>query len=82
LSSIMGTWNCEEKIIKHESVLNDSEAVMAEPSNEELIEQVRRLREEITQLREVVNALFTAVFDEYEEESDQAPRRDEFNIYN
>jgi len=51
-------------------------------SNEEVLKELSRLRTEIQQLREIVNALFNAVFEESEEEWDSAPERDEFNLYN
>src|SRR2546426_746488 len=41
-----------------------------------------RLRTEIQQLREVVSALFNAVFEEGEEDWDSVPEKDEFNLYN
>jgi len=43
---------------------------------------VRRLRTEIQQLREIVNALFNAVFEDSEEEFDAAPKGDDNNMYN
>jgi hypothetical protein len=52
-------------------------------SNEELLQEVERLRTEIRQLREIVNALFTAVFEDVGEESVvSAMEREEFNLYN
>ncbi len=51
-------------------------------SNEEVLKEITRLRTEIQQLREIVNALFNAVFEESEEEWDSAPDKDEFNLYN
>ena len=51
-------------------------------STEELLAEIRRLRNEIQQLREMVNALFNAVFEEYDEEWDSLPRREDFNAYN
>ena len=55
---------------------------MGQP-NEEILDEVRRLRGEIQQLREVVNALFNVVFEENEEEADPVPHRhDDFSLYN
>jgi tetrahydromethanopterin S-methyltransferase subunit B len=51
-------------------------------SNEDVLKELNRLRTEIQQLREVVNALFNAVFEESDEEWDSAPEKDEFNLYN
>ena len=51
-------------------------------SGEELHHEVRRLRTEIQQLREIVNALFNAVFEDSEEEFDAAPKGDDNNMYN
>jgi len=51
-------------------------------SREELHQEVRRLRTEIQQLREIVNALFNAVFEDSEEEWDAAPKGDDNNMYN
>ncbi len=51
-------------------------------SNEDVMKELNRLRTEIQQLREVVNALFNAVFEESDEEWDAAPEKDEFNLYN
>jgi len=51
-------------------------------TNEELLAEVQRLRTEIQQLREVVNALFNAVFEENEEEPEGVPHREDFNLYN
>lgn len=53
-----------------------------DPTNEEVFQEVQRLRTEIRQLREIVNALFTAVFEDSDEEWDSAPEKDEFNLYN
>jgi len=56
---------------------------MAAETNEELLQEVRRLRTEIQQLREVVNALFNAVFEESDEDWESAPERDDqFRLYN
>jgi hypothetical protein len=52
------------------------------PSNEEVLQEVHRLRSEIQQLREIVSALFNAVFEDAEEEWDTVPDKDEFNLYN
>jgi len=53
-------------------------------SEEELHKEVRRLRTEIQQLREIVNALFNAVFEDTDEEWESAPRGGEDNsqMYN
>lgn len=51
-------------------------------SNEALHEEVRRLRSEIQQLREIVNALFSAVFEDMDEELDAVPARDDNHMYN
>ena len=51
-------------------------------SNDDVMKELTRLRTEIQQLREVVNALFNAVFEESDEEWDSAPEKDEFNLYN
>jgi len=52
-------------------------------TNEELLGEIQRLRTEIQQLREVVNALFNAVFEEGDEDVDATPHRhEEFNLYN
>ena len=47
------------------------------PSSDELHQEVRRLRTEIQQLREIVNALFNAVFEDSAEEWDSQPRGDD-----
>ena len=52
------------------------------PSNEEVMKELLRLRTEIQQLREVVSALFNAVFEEADEDWDTVPEKDEFNLYN
>ena len=52
------------------------------PSNDELMRELARLRTEIQQLREVVSALFNAVFEESDEDWDTVPEKDEFNLYN
>jgi len=52
------------------------------PSGEELQQEVRRLRTEIQQLREIVNALFNAVFED-QEGWDPAPHGDDdHHMYN
>ena len=51
-------------------------------TNEELLTEIQRLRTEIQQLREMVNALFNAVFEEFEEEWDTLPPREDYNTYN
>ena len=54
------------------------------PPETELAQEVQRLRTEIQQLREIVNALFNAVFEDNEEEEwESAPDRDDkFHLYN
>jgi hypothetical protein len=52
------------------------------PSNDEVMTELARLRTEIQQLREVVSALFNAVFEEGQEDWDSVPEKDEFNLYN
>jgi tetrahydromethanopterin S-methyltransferase subunit B len=56
--------------------------VPMDSSNEALHLEVRRLRTEIQQLREIVNALFNAVFEDNEEEVDSLPGRDDNSMYN
>ena len=51
-------------------------------SNEDVMKELTRLRTEIQQLREVVNALFNAVFEESDAEWDSTPEKEEFNLYN
>ena len=51
-------------------------------SNDDVMKELTRLRTEIQQLREVVNALFNAVFEESDEGWDSTPEKDEFNLYN
>jgi uncharacterized coiled-coil DUF342 family protein len=41
--------------------------------NAELIEEIKRLREELNQMREIVNMLLTVVMDEQEEEEEYGP---------
>ena len=50
----------------------------------DLAQEVQRLRTEIQQLREIVNALFNAVFeDNDDEEWEPGPERDDrFHLYN
>jgi len=50
--------------------------------NEELHQEVRRLRTEIRQLREIVNALFNAVFEDTEGELEAVPGHDDNSMYN
>ncbi len=51
-------------------------------STEDVMKELNRLRTEIQQLREVVNALFNAVFEDSDEEWNSTPEKDEFNLYN
>ncbi len=53
-------------------------------TNEELLLEVQRLRDEIAQLRDMVTALFSMVFEETGEEGlDAIPsREDDFSMYN
>lgn len=51
-------------------------------ANDELHQEIRRLRTEIQQLREIVNALFNAVFEDSDAEVDAAPGRDDHSMYN
>lgn len=51
-------------------------------SNESLHEEVQRLRTEIQQLREIVHALFNAVFEDASEEFEPLPNRDDNHMYN
>ncbi len=50
----------------------------------DLAQEVQRLRTEIQQLREIVNALFNAVFEDNDDEEWEAgPERDDrFHLYN
>lgn len=50
----------------------------------DLAQEVQRLRTEIQQLREIVNALFNAVFEDNEDEEwESGPARDDrFHLYN
>jgi len=51
-------------------------------TTEELLAEIQRLRSEIQQLREMVNALFNAVFEDLEEDWDSLPRHEDYNVYN
>lgn len=51
-------------------------------TTEELLAEIQRLRNEIQQLREMVNALFNAVFEDLEEDWDTLPHREDYNMYN
>ena len=53
-------------------------------SQTDLAQELQRLRTEIQQLREIVNALFNAVFEENEDEEwEPGPDRDDrFHLYN
>ena len=52
-------------------------------SNTDVMKEITRLRTEIQQLREIVNALFNAVFEDNEEEWEGAPDRDDrTHLYN
>ncbi len=51
-------------------------------SSDDVLKELQRLRTEIQQLREVVSALFNAVFEEADEDWDTVPEKDEFNLYN
>ena len=72
----------ESKGIRTDTVIAAYEEVAMPPSNEELMRELTRLRTEIQQLREVVSALFNAVFEEGDEDFDTVPEKDEFNLYN
>jgi len=50
----------------------------------DVAQELQRLRTEIQQLREIVNALFNAVFEDNEEEEwEPSPDRDDrFHLYN
>jgi uncharacterized coiled-coil DUF342 family protein len=41
--------------------------------NAELLEEIKRLREELNQMREIVNMLLSVVMDEQEEEEEYGP---------
>ena len=47
-----------------------------------LHQEVRRLRTEIQQLREIVNALFNAVFEDTEGEFEATPGHEDNSMYN
>ncbi len=51
-------------------------------SPDDVMKELTRLRTEIQQLREIVNALFNAVFEDSDEGWDSSPEKDEFNLYN
>jgi len=72
----------EGKVIRTYFVLIAVRQVAMAVSNEDVMKELTRLRTEIQQLREVVNALFNAVFEESDEEWDSTPEKDEFNLYN
>jgi tetrahydromethanopterin S-methyltransferase subunit B len=72
----------EGKVIRTYPVLNESRKVEMAASNDDVMKELNRLRGEIQQLREVVNALFNAVFEESDEEWNSQPEKDEFNLYN
>ena len=64
---------------RYASDMTDREWALVEP----FVPMPRRLgRPRTTDLREVVNALFNAVFEESDEEWDSTPEKDEFNLYN
>jgi hypothetical protein len=69
-------------VIRTYPVFNALRKVAMAVSNDDVMKELSRLRTEIQQLREVVNALFNAVFEESEEEWDSTPDKDEFNLYN
>lgn len=58
------------------------------PDNSELLAEIKRLREELNQMREIVNMLLNVVMDESEEEEDYEPvyfnddSKGRFNLYN
>ncbi len=52
-------------------------------ANEDVLQELQRLRSEINQLREIVNALFNAVFEEEAPDWDSAPDHgDHSHLYN
>ncbi|MEE9163247.1 MAG: hypothetical protein V3U17_00390 [Thermoplasmata archaeon] len=55
-----------------------------EASKDELMVEVKRLRDEIAQLREMVGALFGVVFEDMgdEEGPEDFPTRDDLSMYN
>jgi hypothetical protein len=69
-------------VIRTYPVLIAMRKVAMAVSNDDVMKELTRLRTEIQQLREVVNALFNAVFEDSDEEWDSAPEKDEFNLYN
>ena len=72
----------EGKVIRTHPVFISPRKVAMAASNEDVMKELNRLRTEIQQLREVVNALFNAVFEESDEEWDSTPEKDQFNLYN
>jgi len=56
--------------------------------NTELLSEIKRLREELNQMREIVNVLLNVVMDESEEEEEYEPvyfndeAKGRFNLYN
>ncbi|MEM2839258.1 MAG: hypothetical protein QW505_04095 [Thermoplasmata archaeon] len=56
--------------------------------NAELLAEIKRLREELNQMRDIVNMLLSVVMDESEEEDEYEPvfmnddSRGRFNLYN
>lgn len=58
------------------------------PDNAELLAEIRRLREELNQMRDIVNMLLSVVMDESEEEEEYESvlinddSRGRFNLYN
>ncbi len=72
----------EGKVIRTYLVFITFRKVAMAASNEDVMKELNRLRTEIQQLREVVNALFNAVFEESDEDWDSTPEKDEFNLYN
>lgn len=60
---------------------------MTEPGDKELLAEVARLREDVRQLREIVNVLVNVVMEEDMEEEEQdfpsyPGNENKFNIYN
>ena len=58
------------------------DSMKMDSGNEELHQEVRRLRTEIQQLREIVNALFNAVFEDTEGEIEGAHGHEDNAMYN
>lgn len=58
------------------------DSLKMDSTNDALHQEVRRLRTEIQQLREIVNALFNAVFEDTESEFEPGPGRDDNSMYN